>query len=223
MTQPISSHQIKLALGGMKFDRAINVGWDISPSIGLVARDIDRMGLAISSFKEPLTRSIKNVMIPSFRRNFDEGGRPTWPPLAPYTLQVKGAAGNGQPLIRTGALKSGATKFSIWDVGDNSATIRSLPPELWYGAIHQSGYGGFGVYMSAAKKQLGPKANPVSIRKLAFALNDQARGGMGKVAGAAAIPQRRFIMFQEDDIDDIQQVFYEWLVEQTIQVGRFVG
>lgn len=174
--------------------------------------------------KEPLTRAVVTVMIPSFQKNFEQGGRPKWPPLSEYTLYIKGQAGiafGDKPLIRTGALRRAMGMVSIWNIGNTSATIRSLPEHVWYGAIHQAGYGGFGVFMTAAQRQLGPGANPVSVRKLAFALNDQARGGFGKVAGGAAIPQRQFIMFQEDDIDDIQQIFYEWLVEQTIVLGRF--
>lgn len=220
----IDSHQIKFSVGGLRFDRDIEVGWKISPSIGLVAKDIDKMGLAITSFKEPLTRAIVTVMIPSFRKNFEQSGRPKWKKLAPYTLQVKGQLGisdGDKPLHRTGALKRAATMLRIWDIGNTSATIRKLPEDVWYGAIHQSGYGGFGVFVAQAKKSLGPRASGADVLNLAFKLNDAARGGKGKVAGAAAIPQRQFIMYQEDDIDDIQDVFYEWLVDITVEEGRF--
>ena len=228
MTSPSSSKitksQIMLALGGMRFDRNLQLDWDISPSIGIVAKDIERMGLALSSFKEPLERAITTVMIPSFQKNFEKSGRPKWPPLAPYTLEVKGLQGvafGDKPLIRTGALRRAVGLLSIWSIGSTSATIRSLPEHVWYGAIHQSGYGGFGVFMSAATRRLGAKANPIAIRKLAFKLNDEARGGFGKVAKGQGIPQRQFIMFQEDDIDDVQTVFLEWMIEQTIEQGRF--
>lgn len=220
-SKPINRHHIKLALGGMRFDKDLDVGWQITPSIGIVAKDIARMGLVLESFKEPLSRAIKQVMIPSFQKNFEVGGRPTWPPLAEFTQEVKGITGGGGTLIRSGALRRAVGMLSIWDIGNTSATIRSLPENVWYGAIHQSGYGGFGVFMAAAKKKLGPRANPIAVRKLAFALNDKARGGTGKVAGGQGIPQRQFILFQEEDIDDVQQVFYEWMVEQTILVGRF--
>jgi phage gpG-like protein len=221
----LSSHEIKLALGGLRFDKDLNVGWQITPSIGLVAKDIDRLGLAISSFEEPLKRSVITVMIPSIRKNFEQGGRPDkWEKLAPYTLQQKGLLGISDgdlPLTRTGALKRGATQFSIWDIGRTSATIRKLPDNVWYGAVHQQGIGSFSPFVEAAKKALGPKAGGLAILKKAFKLMDEARGPGGH--RAIHIPQRQFILFQENDIDDIYEVFYEWLVEQTILVGRFRG
>lgn len=221
----ISRHDIKLALGGMRFDRDLHVGWQMTPSIGIVAKDIDRMALALSSYEEPLKRSIITVMIPSIRKNFEQGGRPEkWEKLAPYTLQVKGQLGipdGDLPLHRYGKLKRGATKFSIWDIGRTSATVRKLPDDIWYGALHQSGIGGFAPFVSAAQKMLGPKAGGLAVITQAFKLMDEARGA-GK-AKAAYIPQRQFLLFQEDDIDDIQDVFYDWMVEQTILVGRFSG
>jgi len=219
----ITKHQIMLALGGMRFDRDLDVGWQITPSIGIVAKDIDRMGLALASFKEPLEKSIKDVMMPSIRKNFESGGRPEkWPPLAEYTLQVKGLAGvegGDKPLIRTGALQRGASSFKIWDIGNTSATVRSLPDNIWYGAIHQQGSGGFAPFVAKASKSLGSKAGGLAVLKQAFKLLDEARGSGGHKA--VQIPQRRFIMFQEDDIDDIQDIFYLWMVKQTIEFGRF--
>jgi phage gpG-like protein len=218
---PISKHDIKLALGGMRFDKDINVGWQITPSIGIVAKDIDRMALALSSFKEPLERSIKQVMIPSFQKNFEVGGRPEkWEPLASYTLEVRAKQGAGNKiLVRTGALKRGVAQFSIWNVGNTSATIRGLPDSIWYGAIHQQGIGGFGPFVEAAQRSLGRRAGGLAVIKEAFRLLDEARGAGGH--RAVHIPQRRFIVFQEEDIDDIQQVFLEWMIEQTIIHGRF--
>lgn len=218
----ITSSQIKFAVGGLRFDKdirgTVELGWSISPSIGLVTKDIDKLGLALENFKEPITRSIKRVMIPSIRRNFDVGGRPPWEPLAAYTINVRNET---EPiLVRTGKLRHGATQFSIWTITDTSASIRSLPSSIWYGAIHQAGSGGFGVYLSKAKKNLGKGATSRELLKHAFELLDEARGG-ARGHRAVTIPQRQFIMYQEDDIDDIQEIFYRWLVEETIKVGRF--
>lgn len=217
MTSPdITSHQIKLALGGLRFDKDLVVGWALSPSIGLVARDIDRMGISISSFKEPLTRSVKEVIIPSIRQNFQAEGRPPWDALADDTIKLRG--GSAHPILeRTGALRRGATQFNIWSIGDTSAAVKGLPNSVWYGVVHQAGIGGFGQYLTAAKKSLGRRGTPAEIVREAFRIMDVKEGKIHKIR----IPQRRFIMYQEDDIDDIQQVFYEWLVEKTIEVGRF--
>lgn len=219
----ITGSAIKLSIGGgLRFDKDIpkNVaaGWTIAPSLGIVARDVDRLGLAIKNMKVPLEKSIKEVMIPSIRRNFDVGGRPPWEPLADYTVQVRGNTG---PILQaTGALKRGVTQLSIWDIGNSSATVKSLPQYIWYGAIHQEGLGSFGKHIRAAKKLLGGKASGKSVLKKAFEL-------LGKVPPERqkkmSIPQRQFLMFQEDDMDDIQQVFAEWLEDEAKKVGRFTG
>jgi phage gpG-like protein len=235
MAADITRHNIKLALGGMRFDRSIEAGWEISPSSGLLARDIERMGLALTDYKEPLTRSIMTVMIPSFRKNFEKEGRPDkWEKLAAYTLHRKGAAGisNGDRILHwTGALKRGVTQFSLWHFNSTNTgmTIQGLPQDIWYGAVHQSGYGGMHVLISLARKRLGSKASDKSVKQMAMHMldatllsieKDPSRARVGK---GADIPQRQFILFQEDDIDDIQEVFYKWMVELTIRVGRFAG
>lgn len=214
-TGQVSSHQIKLALGGLRFDKDLEVGWSISPTIGLVAKDIEILGLNLRSFKEPLERSVREVMIPSITRNFDEEGRPAWEPLSESTVNIRGTSG---PILnRTGALKEAATSFSIWSIGETSATIRGLPSNVWYGAIHQQGLGGFGKHISAAQRKLGHGASAIAVIQEAFKILGDKKGKHQKVA----IPQRRFIMYQEDDIDAIQLIFYEWLVEQTVKWGKF--
>lgn len=215
----IRPRDINASVGGIRFDKGIvAIGWEFKPSIGIVARDVDNLGLAITSMKEPLTRAVKNVMIPSVRQNFQVGGRPPWEPLAPYTVQERG--GSAWPILqRTGALKKAATSFKIWTITDSAATVRNLPDDVWYGKLHQEGIGGFGSYIAAAKKALGAKASPRDITAEAFHMLDQAKGvgGHHKVA----IPARPFIMFQDDDEDAIQEVFADWLQELAVKVGRF--
>lgn len=219
----ITSSTIKLNVGGgLRFDRdirgTVELGWFIQPSIGLLAKDIQKMGLAISSFKEPLTRSVKQVIIPSIRKNFTSEGRPAWEPLAEYTEKVRG--NSGPILTRSGKLRRGATQFNIWSISDTSAAVKKLPDNVWYGAIHQAGTGSFGPYMVQATKELGRGARSRDIIQRSFELLDAARGGTRKHR-AVVIPQRQFIMYQEDDIDDIQEIFYKWLVEVSIKEGKF--
>lgn len=209
--------------GGLRFDRdikgTVELGWFITPSIGLLAKDIDRMGLRIKSMKEPLTRAVKQVIIPSIRRNFDEQGRPDkWEPLAEYTVQVRGTT--GPILTRTGRLKRGATQFNIWSISDTSAALKKLPDSVWYGAIHQAGTGGFGQYMVQAQRELGRGASGREVIAHAYDLLDKARGG-ARGHKSVYIPQRQFVMYQDDDEDDIQEIFYEWLVERSIKEGKF--
>jgi phage gpG-like protein len=239
---PITGSEIKLAAGDIfpeYIHGGIGAGWAITPSLGIVARDMDRLALAIEDLKVPLARSIMQVVIPSIRTNFAVGGRPTWEPLADYTIEVRGSA---EPvLFRSGRLRDAATSWQIWDVGKTSATIREFPPGAWYGVLHQAGIGGFARYVEAAKRKLGPKASGKQVLKEAYKAMDyvlgspggvtrsgkQGKAGIGtperQLASKASIPQRQFLMFQEDDIDDILQVFAEWLEDEARKVGRFTG
>lgn len=224
----INGSVVKFAVGGLRFDREIEAGWQISPSLGLVAADVDRLGLDIQNMREPITRSIAQVMIPSTRKNFDVEGRPPWEPLADYTKQVRG--NSGPILNRTGKLKRGVTTLHIWNIKDNSATVIGLPAEIAYGAVHQSGYGGMGALIAAARKKLGKKASQKAVNTLAMEMLDATLLAIEKDptrprvrGGGADIPQRRFLMFQEDDIDDIQQIFAEWLEDEAKKVGKFEG
>lgn len=224
----ITGSMVKFAVGGLRFDREISAGWQMSPSLGMVSKDVDRLGLDIKNMREPITRSIIQVMIPSTKRNFDAEGRPPWEKLAEYTKNVRGNAG---PILnRTGKLKRGATKLDIWKIKDDSAAVIELPQDIWYGAVHQSGYGGMGGLISAARKKLGGKATQKAVNFLAMKMLDSTLLAIEKDPsrprvrkGGADIPQRQFLMFQEDDEDDIQQIFAEWLEDEAKKVGRFDG
>lgn len=243
---PITGSEIKLAVGDVfpqYIHGGIGMGWSITPSLGIVARDMDRLALNIENLKVPLARSILQVVVPSIRTNFAVGGRPPWEPLADYTVQVRGSA---EPILfRSGRLREAATSWQIWDVGRTSATIREFPPDAWYGVIHQAGIGGFARYIDAAKRMLkkqGRKLTGKNILQEAFKAMDYVLGKpTGVIRGAkkgkagqyydvgeqnavkANIPQRQFLMFQEDDIDDILQIFAEWLEDEARKAGRFTG
>lgn len=225
------------AIMGLRLDRIVSIKWDIKPSVGLVAKDIQRLGLDIRSFREPLTRAIKTVLIPSIRKNFDAGGRPAWDPLAEPTVVSRGYS--AWPILEvTGKLRKRATQFNIWDIGVTSATVRSLPSDAFYGVYHQAGAsrggsGGasallqhapgskaaealIGRFLPRAAKELGPKATASHVRNRAIGmLMDEGNGW--------SLPSRPFIMYQPDDVDKIQAVFIEWMTERAIKSGRFVG
>lgn len=119
------------------------------PSIGISARRIDTLGLGIKSFREPLKRSIQQVLAPSFRKNFDAEGRPdSWESLSDVTVEMRGSAG---PILnRTGLLKRTIQQFNIWTVDAQKAALLDLPQKIWYGKVHQAGYGRRGSGQSRA-------------------------------------------------------------------------
>jgi len=131
----------KFPVKGLRID--VGLKMEFSPSIGLQAKNVEKFGMDIRSFREPLKRSIQEVLAPSFRKNFDVQGRPTkWAPLAEYTVEVR--SNSGPILERTGQLKRTIQQFNIWSVDSEKAAITRLPSKIWYGTLHQAGHMGLG-------------------------------------------------------------------------------
>lgn len=105
----------------------------------ILAADLDQLGFDIRSYKEPLTRSVRQVIIPSIRKNFESGGRPEWQQLAASTMATRLREGYGvwPPLTKAGNLKKKATAFGIWTINRDSATMQE--PKIKYARYHQSG------------------------------------------------------------------------------------
>ena len=224
----ITASQIAASISNIRFDRRIT-GFEFRPSLGIVAKDIDRLAMDIRSMREPLRRSVRDVMVPSIRRNFDQGGRPAWEPLAPATIARRNYS--AWPILeRSGKLRRGVTTISVWTITQTAATIKDLPERIWYGKVHQAGSEGSGggggkwftAYQKKASELLGFGATKKEINDLAYKIFDkrQQRHGPAPVS-TAEIPARPFAVFQEEDLDDIQEVFADWLEERARRVGRF--
>lgn len=132
-------------LSGVGMGSSANISIDFSPSPFIVAAEFDKLGVNIKSFKEPLTRAIKTVMVPSFRENFDVEGRPAWDPLTDATIARRTYEGfdAGPILERTGTLRKVASQMNIWKIDGRAGTafIADLPDRAWYGKVMQSGLG----------------------------------------------------------------------------------
>lgn len=140
----------------------------------ILANDLDDFATyGIRSFREPLTKSVREVIIPSIRRNFASEGRPAWRPLAASTVLDRGASG---PILnRTGRLLKVATQFNIWSYTRDSATITGIDGRVKYAKYHQGG-----------------------TRKM---------------------PQRAFVLIQDEDEEEIEQIFYEF-VDRRMRKSR---
>src|SRR6478609_7078686 len=99
---------------GLTARQVTSVDLHFQPSVGILARKVDKLNLSIRSFKEPLHDSVKKVMIPSIRKNFDAQGRPAWTPLSAATVLRRGATG---PILnRSGALRRTMGYLKIWTI-----------------------------------------------------------------------------------------------------------
>jgi len=185
-------------VNGLRLDDRL-ISFDFSPSIGINARQVDKFGMDIRSFREPLRRSIQQVMIPSFHKNFQAEGRPAWAPLAASTVETRGSA---HPILqRSGRLRRRITQLARWDITNTAASIKDLPGDISYGAFHQGGVAG------------------LEVGTLTEERDNISGARMTKLSTIGAIPQRQFVMIQDTDAAAIHEVFGNWLDERAAAAG----
>lgn len=184
----------------------VNLGYSFSPTMAMSAKAFDKLGLDIRSFRVPLKRAIQQVIAPSIGQNFVANGRPdAWMPYSDSTVQMKmndpkNRFGEGDMLRRSGLLWKTMQQYNIWTVTQTQAAILQLPQKVWYGAIHQAGFGQSAAEVAPARG--GMFLSPAELK---------AMGGGAKVR----IPARPFVMFQSQDIDRIQEIFADWVLERA--------
>jgi len=168
------------------------------PTLGIAAMRINKLGMDIRSFRVPLERAIREVVIPSIQRNFEAEGRPSWEPLSEFTLKRRQYEGfeSGPILHRTGNLQRMMRQQNLWTITKDFAILASLPDKIWYGTIHQGGYegSGGGVSVGTSKKSLGEIVS---------------EAGPGRTV--PSIPARPFVALQPDEEDEITDIFINWL------------
>lgn len=192
------------SIGNKQLGGGVSWSFAFEPSIAITAGRVDKLGLDIRSFREPLTRSVREVMTKSLQRNFDEGGRPPWEPQSEATIEIMRNMGvDGQLMIRSGKLRKVAGQINLWTFTRVSATVRELPEKVWYGAIHQTGYEGSG-------SSSGGGGFSKFIAKGAGTKKSKSTGPRG----VSAIPARPWLIIQPEDIDAIHDVFARWLQER---------
>lgn len=208
------------AWGGLKFGMGIG-GPGLGSTIGIAAAQMDKLGLDIRSFREPLTRSVKQVMAGwsgSIAQNFEAGGRPDrWAELSESTLYLRDnlhGYTSMDPLLRTGRLRQVAQQINLWYITSTSATVPGMPNKVWYGRIHQEGYPAgttSGSRMTSARL-----AQIQDAQRVAMATGTVIATGN---RGVSDIPARPFIMFQDKDIEDIEEIFIKWFEERANKRG----
>jgi phage gpG-like protein len=214
---PPTQRDIKRSVfGGLNIQGALSSsmvpGISFEPTIGIAAGRIAKLGVDIRSFREPLTRAIKQVVIPSIQKNFDEGGRPeAWEPLSDFTLKRRDQEGyDNQPLVKTGKLKKTMAQFNIWTVTPTMAVLADLPQSVSYGKVHQAGYEGKG-----GGRRI--KARGRSTMQVLEGITDNALSGGSAGGVVPPIPARPFVALQPEDEDRITEIFIEWLGERVMR------
>jgi phage gpG-like protein len=213
-------------MGGVTSGMAPQLEIKFEPTLVIAAGRIERMGMEFKrGFREPLEEAITKVMMISIWNNFNLSGRPKWAPLSEATLRIREWYGNGNtwPLIWTGALQETASSFGVWTITNGYATISDLPSDVWYGKIHQAGYGGKS--MKTRLKAAGGDAKAALDGLMDEQVSKMQSGGTMGGGGASPIPARPFIMFQPEDEDEITDIFIKWVDEKMDEHwhGRGIG
>lgn len=188
--------------------RNVTIDLHFRPSVGILARRVDKLGADIRSFREPLRKAVKEVMIPSIRKNFDTRGRPPWEPLALGTVAQKG---NDKPLVTTGRLRRQMGYINIWTIDREKALISDLPDAIWYGKIHQGGA------QFSLRGGTGPQ-NLDAIRK-ALSFSKKHTGSSSSFGTKGSIPARPFVVMQKEDEIAIERIFQEWVGDRVRRSG----
>lgn len=133
------------------------------------------MAAVLGNMKEPLTKSVHEVVIPSIAMNFLLGGRPKWRQLSPERISARRSA--SPILIDKRKLLNAAVGKTTWRITDTEANMERIDEKVPYAKYHQS--------------------------------------------GTSKMPRRQFAILHPRDVDDIVDVFSEWLAGVTIEHGNW--
>jgi phage gpG-like protein len=185
------------------------------------AADIDKLGAQFKSWKEPLMKSLMDVVMPSIKMNFAAQGRPAWPPLAKSTVvsRMRKGFARGPILVRTGLLRKVATSRQVWKVepqfrgpGSDSLNfqINYFNQRVPYGRPNQIGAERSAAYKAKRGSRgtirttiIGSTADPFGFSHEEATFNP--------FAVTFHTPARPFIMLQPRDEIEIMEIFSEYL------------
>lgn len=110
------------------------------PDLSLIVGSLTRFAGSLRSLKEPLERSVNEVIIPRIKENFasESDAGEGWDQLKPATVRQRGSA---HPILQdSGKLLRVATSKHIWEIDGQAGTaqITSLPG-VEYGFLHDTG------------------------------------------------------------------------------------
>lgn len=98
----------------------------------LLARDFGKRG----GFRQPLTESVNNVIIPAIRRNFVQEGYPIpWAQIGPDSYRRSKKRVDAPILQVTRKMYNAAIAKARFTIRDNVITYGDWPSRAWYGPV----------------------------------------------------------------------------------------
>ena len=166
---------------------------------------LKRAGNKAKDLKVPLKRC-GILMLRSIDKNFRAEGRPTrWAPLSPMTIAMRRKKGRGAKILQDTGMGKGSITYEV--ISNQKVQIGTRRD---YMRIHQEG----GSIKIPARDIYPVKAKALhwvdpKTGEDVFAMHVHQDERMAK------IPQRKFLLFQEDDKKNIVNIFTEYLEEIT--------
>jgi len=146
------------------------------------------------------------LMLSSIDKNFRAEGRPNrWAPLSPMTIAMRRKKGKGAKILQDTGMGKGSIVYEV--VSDQKVQIGTRRD---YMRIHQEG---------GSIKIPARDIYPVKARALHWV--DPGTGEdvfsmhVHQDERTAKIPQRKFLLFQEEDKTNIVRIFNDYLEEIT--------
>lgn len=153
------------------------------PAPVILVRDFDNLAARVKSYREPLNRAIRQVMIPGIKERFDSEGGDVggWEQLTFTTIDIRERDGYaaGPILDRSGIMRRRAVQVNMWTVTQEEAFYSGTP--TYYAKYHQKEGGGDSFDMGA--------------------------------------PARPFLAMTAAHMDDIEEIFFDWIEERCRLAG----
>lgn len=164
---------------------------------------LKKAGNKAKDLKIPLKRC-GILMLSSIDKNFRAEGRPKkWAPLSPMTIAMRRKEGKGAKILQDTGHGKGSIVYKV--VSNQKVQIGT---NLDYMRIHQTG-GSIKIPARTIRPVKAKALHWISDGKDVFAMIVHQK------ARTAKIPQRKFLLFQEDDKRNIVKIFTEYLEEIT--------
>ena len=163
---------------------------------------LKKAGNKAKDLRIPLKRA-GILMLSSIDKNFRAEGRPKkWAPLSPMTIAMRRKKGKGAKILQDTGMGKGSIVYKVVSnqkvqIGTNRDYMRK----------HQTG---------GSIKIPARTIRPVKAKALHWISNegeDIFAMVVHQKARTAKIPQRKFLLFQEDDKKNIVRIFTEYLEE----------
>lgn len=162
--------------------------------LNLVNKDLRDLAASLSSrgrLRSLFERFRDEVIIPSIRTNFERSGRPRWEPLSADTIAWR---------LRSSGFSAGRNAVLAIAGGGGMA------PLIHTGKLSRA---------ATAKARFTIRENQMTYGSWPETVWYGIVHDSAEISARARIPQRQFVMFQPEDIEQITEITIEWVEDRV--------